>query len=115
MKSGRDSVVNSRRRIDTWLRATTSAQAVVLPSGATEEEIRAAESILGLRLPGDVRESHLVHNGSNEVWIFDHAFLMPLDEDPSSPSVVPLFDSAGQVRTPVTHQVSVFALRNLVP
>lgn len=33
---------------------------------------------MGLRLPDDVQESYRRHDGSNEVWLFEQGFLLPL-------------------------------------
>jgi cell wall assembly regulator SMI1 len=38
--------------------------------GATEEELRATESSLGVRLPEDVRASYLIHNGMADTGAF---------------------------------------------
>jgi cell wall assembly regulator SMI1 len=51
-------------RIEAVLKATVPARFATLAAGATSEAIRAAETRLGVSLPGDVRESYAIHDGS---------------------------------------------------
>jgi cell wall assembly regulator SMI1 len=74
-------VAESWRRIDFWLRANGLPAEFSLPSGVTEQAIRAAEATLGLELPDDVQESYRVHDGSwgeTRLILFERGFLMPL-------------------------------------
>jgi cell wall assembly regulator SMI1 len=48
--------------------------------GATEAELEAAESSLGVRLPEDFRESYRLHNGGRNGAFFRNYELMPLDQ-----------------------------------
>jgi len=51
----------------------------VLPSGASESEIADAEELMGFSFPADLRESYLLHDGTDRIWIGDHlGYLMPL-------------------------------------
>jgi cell wall assembly regulator SMI1/predicted DNA-binding WGR domain protein len=50
-----------------------------LAGGATEEQIGAAEQILGFRLPDDVRESYRIHNGSDDSSFPIIGVLSPID------------------------------------
>src|SRR5262249_40167543 len=68
------------QRITTWFANNVPPDLFSLAEGANEAEIKATESILGLRLPDDVRESYLLHNGSNEWAIFENQGLLSLDE-----------------------------------
>lgn len=50
-------------RIDSWLENNAVAILNDLQSGATEEEIKIAESFLGVEFTQDVRDSFQIHNG----------------------------------------------------
>ncbi len=66
------------QRIESWLRDAAPKRFRLTP-GASEGEIRAAESTIGCHLPEDVRESYRVHNGSNRIWLVEQGYLMPLE------------------------------------
>src|SRR5438270_742402 len=51
------------QRIESWLSQNAPAVLQSLRRGATEEEIASAQAILGRSLPGDYRESVLLHDG----------------------------------------------------
>ncbi|MER5866630.1 SMI1/KNR4 family protein [Kitasatospora sp. NPDC002040] len=53
----------SWRRIDAWLAMHSASDLAVLNPPATPEEVRDAERILGIPLPGDLAESLQCHNG----------------------------------------------------
>jgi cell wall assembly regulator SMI1 len=50
-------------RIEKWLLANAPELYDELSPGASEEELQRAETILGVRLPDEVRESYGIHNG----------------------------------------------------
>lgn len=50
-------------RIHSWLENNAPAILNDLQSGATEEEIKTAESFLGVEFPQDVRDYFQIHNG----------------------------------------------------
>lgn len=50
-------------RIDTWLDRHAPAILSKLQPGATDEELRQAEAVIGIELPQEVRASYRVHNG----------------------------------------------------
>ncbi|MDG4857476.1 SMI1/KNR4 family protein [Streptomyces sp. T-3] len=54
---------HSWRRIDAWLATHVASDHALLNPPATAEEIREAERILGIPLPGDLAESLRCHNG----------------------------------------------------
>jgi cell wall assembly regulator SMI1 len=93
-------VSESWERIERWLVANDAARRIVLPQGATEADVARAERLMGMRLPDDLRESYRRHDGSNEVWLFDQGFILPLGgEDPGNEfmSVVGLWDKMREV------------------
>jgi cell wall assembly regulator SMI1 len=49
-----------------------------LPAGASPDHLRRVEAELGVTLPADVRESYLLHDGSDGLWVCEQGFLMPL-------------------------------------
>jgi cell wall assembly regulator SMI1 len=60
-------------RITAWFAANASLEPYLfsLADGATEQEISATETVLGIPFPDDVRESYLLHNGSNRTGVFE--------------------------------------------
>jgi len=77
-------VAASWRRIDRWLKQNARGWKPVR-KGVTEEKIAKAEKTLGFKLPDDVRESYLVHDGVSDEGFFPFAddichYLMPLAE-----------------------------------
>jgi cell wall assembly regulator SMI1 len=54
------------RRIERWLEAQQEGLSARLAPGATVEALEAAERKMGVRLPEDVRESYLRHDGEQE-------------------------------------------------
>lgn len=72
-------IVSVWKELEMMLSADQSCDKV-FPDGAGEQEIMDTENLIGLRLPTDVRESFLLHNGSNRIWIGEElGYLMPLD------------------------------------
>jgi cell wall assembly regulator SMI1 len=77
-------VAESWKRIDQWLKQNARRWKPVR-KGVTEEKIAKAEKTLGFKLPDDVRESYLVHDGVSDEGFFPFAddichYLMPLAE-----------------------------------
>ncbi len=70
------------KRIETWLYENSPDGAISLPGGASEADLRHAESIIGLNLPKDLREPYKIHNGSNRLSIVHGkiivGYLMPI-------------------------------------
>ncbi|MBA3461612.1 MAG: SMI1/KNR4 family protein [Deltaproteobacteria bacterium] len=69
------------QRIETWIAANTDGDLALRP-GASEEQIVALETQLGRRLPDDVRESYLVHDGQDMPsvrWFDGERRLHPID------------------------------------
>ncbi|CAM5465215.1 hypothetical protein GCM10010329_32020 [Streptomyces spiroverticillatus] len=58
-------------RIETWLQQHAPRTFAALPAPATEEELRALEEALDLRLPADVRAFYAVRNGTGPAADFD--------------------------------------------
>lgn len=50
-------------RLETWLNANAPHILATLQSGATEEEIKQAESFLSVQFPDDFKASYRIHNG----------------------------------------------------
>jgi cell wall assembly regulator SMI1 len=53
-------------RIESWLRQNHPARGVGLRPGATAEEVNAAEGLLGVKFPDDLRFAYLRHNGEED-------------------------------------------------
>ena len=74
-------------RIEISVRARDPGKLQEFPQGTTLEEIQEVEEAINVRLPKDVRDSYLLHNGSARIWISDFGFLMPLiDRDARRPT-----------------------------
>jgi cell wall assembly regulator SMI1 len=69
-------------RIIAWFAANAPPEPdfFSIADGADERDIRSAETLLGLAFPDDVRESYLLHNGSNETGVFENQWLLSVDE-----------------------------------
>src|SRR5580693_4095771 len=68
------------KRIDAWLDCRVPKMWLESP-GLSESQIRAAENIFGYRLPPDLRESYMIHNGLAGVEIVPRhniGFFLPL-------------------------------------
>jgi molybdopterin molybdotransferase len=65
-------------RIEAAIRAKAPAEQVALPAGAAPDVLDRVEAAQGFRFPAAVRESYLLHDGSNGLWICEQGFLMPL-------------------------------------
>jgi cell wall assembly regulator SMI1 len=76
-------IANSWKRIDAWLKAN-APRWKVLKKGATEEQLAKVEAKLGFALPRELRESYLIHDGSDDAGFFPTRevgyYLMPLAE-----------------------------------
>lgn len=81
MSKDRATVSESWDRIESWLREKDTSKRIVLPTGATERQIKKGEAILGFQLPDDLRQSFRRHNGSNGIWLLDEGFLLPIGGD----------------------------------
>jgi cell wall assembly regulator SMI1 len=66
-RAGESEAVWAWRRIEQWLEAQEEGLSARLAPGATVEALDAAERKLGVRLPEEVRESYLRHDGEQEV------------------------------------------------
>lgn len=74
-------IISSWQRIEKWYCGNVSAEDFSLASGADASTITDAERRLGMQLPADVRESYCLHNGSNQVAVFEYGYhLLSLDE-----------------------------------
>jgi cell wall assembly regulator SMI1 len=65
-------------RIEAGIRARDPDERRSLPASASFDDIRRVEDAIGLQLPQAVRESYLLHDGSNGIYICEQGFLMPL-------------------------------------
>ncbi len=65
-----DSVADSWKRIDKWLKQNASYWKPMKRKG-TEKQIAAAEKQLGIKLPDDVKESYAIHNGAEDGAFFE--------------------------------------------
>jgi cell wall assembly regulator SMI1 len=54
---------NAWKRIDQWLAKNSAKVASDLQGGAREADFAEAESVLGIKLPDQVRSSYRIHNG----------------------------------------------------
>lgn len=75
-----DSLQQIWARIETVLGRIAPKVLAAMPPGATEEEIGAAEAVMGVELPEDVKDSYRCHNGLPAVLIGWHAALYSLGE-----------------------------------
>jgi cell wall assembly regulator SMI1 len=67
-------------RIIAWFAANIPAEHFTFSDGASEEEISAAEARMRVHLPDDVRESYLLHNGTDNRPLFECYSLASLAE-----------------------------------
>jgi len=68
------------KRIIAWFAANVPRGHFKLRAGASEVQLSAAEQGMQLRLPDDVRESYLLHDGTEEDGAFFESYpLLPLD------------------------------------
>ncbi len=72
-----NSIAESWSRIQRWL-DNNAPKDVRLPEGTTADVLDEVEIQLGIRLPDQMRKSYLQHDGSDQIWIFDQGYLMPL-------------------------------------
>jgi cell wall assembly regulator SMI1 len=54
-------------RIENWLDKNSPAMKEGLMPGATEDQILAFEELVGVKFPGNVRESMLIHDGQSDL------------------------------------------------
>lgn len=59
-----NTIASAWQRISAWYDANTPIGTLTLAEGATEEEISLFEKEVGVALPGDLRSSFALHNGS---------------------------------------------------
>jgi hypothetical protein len=69
-------------RIEAWFEANVPPGHFELFPGATEDQLDAAEKILGLSLPDDLRESYRIHNGMADGSFYHNQHLLALNEIP---------------------------------
>ena len=67
-------------RIIAWFTANIPAGQFSFSEGASEEELSTAEARMRVRLPDDVRESYLLHNGTDNGPFFECYSLASLGE-----------------------------------
>jgi cell wall assembly regulator SMI1 len=67
-------------RILTWFASKAPGARFSAEPPASEEEVASTESLLDVRLPPDVRESYLLHNGGKSGAFYRNYRFMPLDE-----------------------------------
>lgn len=75
-----DTIETVWNRIDTWLARHAPAILSKLQPGATDEELRLTEAVMGIELPQEVRASYRVHNGCNGWPCIEHWRLVSLAE-----------------------------------
>jgi cell wall assembly regulator SMI1 len=69
------------QRIEQWLKENAPETFDSLNPGASEEEIAGLENLLSVRLPADMRESYLIHNGQNNACEFiDSRYFFSIEE-----------------------------------
>jgi cell wall assembly regulator SMI1 len=70
------------QRIAAWfaIHAPPDPYFFSLAPGATAASLEAKEVVLGFRLPEDVRESYLVHDGNNDTAVFGNQIVLSLQE-----------------------------------
>ncbi|HEY7348277.1 MAG TPA: SMI1/KNR4 family protein [Ktedonobacterales bacterium] len=68
------------KRIEVWLATHASHILGYLQPGATDEEIRQAEVVMGVELPEDVKASYRLHNGSAHLPLIERLSLNSLEE-----------------------------------
>ena len=68
-------------RITRWYAQNVPDDKLILPAGASEEELADVQSQMNVRFTDDLLESFRLHNGTNEQSIFPYAFyLLSLEE-----------------------------------
>lgn len=75
-----DSVKQIWARIETVLGQIAPQVLAAMPPGATEEELKAAEAVMGVEFPEDVKDSYRCHDGLPSVLIGWHTALYSLGE-----------------------------------
>jgi cell wall assembly regulator SMI1 len=71
------SVRASWKRITDWHDGNARRGRFPLARGAPPEQVDALERTIGARLPDDVRESYLLHNGTG--WLLTYGEVMPVE------------------------------------
>ena len=69
-------IASAWSRIQKWYSTKAQTKRLLLAKGASEAEIQTLETQLGLKLPGHVRQSYLLHNGSNEISVFEYGYYL---------------------------------------
>ncbi len=65
-------------RIEEWLAANAPDALRRLPRGVSQAAIAKAEKKIGYALPADIAQSLSIHNGSGDIWLYDHGVFMSL-------------------------------------
>jgi len=70
------------KRIEAWLDTHAPEMRDDLLLGATPEEIKTAEESMHIKLPSDVKDSYLIHNGQNTIgaYLIGDWQLLPLKD-----------------------------------
>jgi cell wall assembly regulator SMI1 len=66
-------------RIERWLAANAPDALERLPRGVSPAAVAKAEKTLGYALPRAVVQSLSIHNGSGNLWLYDHGVFMSLE------------------------------------
>jgi cell wall assembly regulator SMI1 len=74
------SISHDWTRVTNWYEGHVADFDPKLATGATAGDIRDAEEALGVELPADVRESYLIHNGSQNALFPSGYYLLSLEE-----------------------------------
>jgi cell wall assembly regulator SMI1 len=68
------SVDGSLKRIMAWYEANVAEERPTLSAGATEREISELETLIGMQLPNDVKQSYRLHNGNTDGSLFPYGY-----------------------------------------
>jgi cell wall assembly regulator SMI1 len=68
----------SWRRIVAWYEANTPTGTLLLPPGASEGALAAAEAQLGFPLPDDLRSFYRLHDGLGGSWLLHYGEFLSL-------------------------------------
>lgn len=75
-----DAVKSSWNRLDSWLNQHTPQGRYRLKSGASLAHLQLTEATVGAQFPEDLRESFLLHDGSEGTWVLIVGSFLSLDE-----------------------------------
>lgn len=84
-------VADSWARINGWLKANGLPERFFPPPGVSDATIEQAETVMGLQLPTDLRESYRIHDGSYRgayLMLFERGYMLPLGPGGEGETVV---------------------------